>query len=159
MSLQFRDRHVMWDSVKCFAQVQVDDVSFSSLIHQCCNPLVELHQFCQAQFALSEAMLAVTNVLLVFHVPQHSFQEDPLHDLARHRGETDWPVVPWVFFFSLFKNGGYISPFQSAGTSPDCHDFSNTMDSGLATSSASSLRICRCIPLGPMDLCAFWFLQ
>ena len=69
MSLHFRDKDVMRDSVKYFAQVQVDDISCSSLVHQRCNPIVEGHQICQAQFALSEAMLAVTNHLLIFHVP------------------------------------------------------------------------------------------
>ena len=34
MSLQFRDKDVMWDSVKWFAQVQIDDDSCSSFIHQ-----------------------------------------------------------------------------------------------------------------------------
>ena len=96
MSLQFRDKDVMWDNVKCFAQVPVDDVSCSSLIHQCCNPIVDSYQICQAQFALSEAMLVLTNRPPLFHVPYDSFQEDLLNDLARHRGETDWPVLPQV---------------------------------------------------------------
>ena len=69
MSLQFRDKDVVWDSVKCFAQVQLDNVSYSSLIDQNSNPVVEGHQICQAQFAPSETMLAVTNHLLIFHVP------------------------------------------------------------------------------------------
>ena len=69
MSLQFRDKDVMWDRVKCFTQAQVDDVGCSSLIHQCHNPTIEGHQICQARFVLSEAMLAVTNHLLTFHVP------------------------------------------------------------------------------------------
>ncbi|GAB0209091.1 hypothetical protein GRJ2_003374800 [Grus japonensis] len=43
--------------------------------------------------------------------------------------------------------------FQSAGTSPDCQDFSNMMESGLATSSAISLKTRRCISSGPMNLC------
>lgn len=60
-----------------------------SIIHQSCNLTVEVHQNCQASFALSEAMLAVNNHLSLFHVPKHSFQEDLLHDLARNRGETD----------------------------------------------------------------------
>ncbi|GAB0205260.1 hypothetical protein GRJ2_002991600 [Grus japonensis] len=47
MSLQFRDKDVMRDSVKCLAQVQVDDVCHSSLIHQCCNLMVESHRICQ----------------------------------------------------------------------------------------------------------------
>lgn len=34
------------------------------LIHQFCNPVVEGHQICQAQFSFSEAMLAVINQLL-----------------------------------------------------------------------------------------------
>ena len=66
--------------------------------------IVKGHQICQASFALSEATLAVTNHL-IFHVPWHSFQEDLLYDLARHRGETDGPVVPRVFPFTVFKNG------------------------------------------------------
>ena len=40
MSPHFRDKDVVWDSIKCFAQVQVDDISHSSLNHQCCNPMV-----------------------------------------------------------------------------------------------------------------------
>ncbi|NXV23071.1 ATS6 metalloproteinase, partial [Cepphus grylle] len=79
--------------IKCITQVQVDVLSCSSFIHQHCNPVVEGHQICQAQFAVSEAMLAVTSHLLIVHVPQHSFLKDLLHELARHRGETDWPVT------------------------------------------------------------------
>ncbi|KAJ7428319.1 Polyadenylate-binding protein-interacting protein 1 [Pitangus sulphuratus] len=47
MPLQFRDKDVVWDSVKHFAQVQVDDISCSSLIYHCCNPIIEGHQICQ----------------------------------------------------------------------------------------------------------------
>ena len=53
----------------------------------------------------SEATLAVTSYLVIFHMPQHSFQEDLLHDLDRHRGETDWPVI-------------FTSPLTSLFTSP-----------------------------------------
>jgi len=74
----------MRGSVKCFAQVQADDSSCSSLVHQRSNPISEGHRVYQAQFALREATLAVTNHLSVFHVPQRSFQEDLLQDLARH---------------------------------------------------------------------------
>lgn len=41
--------------------------------------------------------------------------------------------------------------FESLGTSPDYHDFSNLMDSGFATSPASSFRTLRHIQLGLMD--------
>ncbi|KAF4794471.1 hypothetical protein TURU_101855 [Turdus rufiventris] len=47
----------------------------------------------------------------------------------------------------------------SVATSSDCHNFSNMMDSGLATSSTSSLRTHGFISSGPMDLCSFRFLK
>lgn len=34
---QFRDKDVLWDRVKCFAEVQADDICCSSLINQACN--------------------------------------------------------------------------------------------------------------------------
>ena len=37
--------------------------------------------------------------------------EDLLHNLARYRDETNWPVIPWIFFFSLIENGVYVFPF------------------------------------------------
>lgn len=49
--------------------------------------------------------------------------------------------------------------FWPEGTSPDCQDFSNTMDSGLTTSPVSSLRIRGGISSGPRDLCIFRFLR
>ena len=30
-------------------------------------------------------------------------------------GETDRPVVPWVFLFTLLKNRGYVSPLPVGG--------------------------------------------
>jgi len=48
MSLQFRDKDVVQDSVKHFAQIQVNYISCSSLIHQLSNPLIEGHQIYQA---------------------------------------------------------------------------------------------------------------
>lgn len=69
MALHFRDKDIIWDSVKCFAQVHVNGVNCSSPIHQSCNPTVEGHHICQAQSVLSEVKLAVTNHLLIFHVP------------------------------------------------------------------------------------------
>ena len=115
MSLQLREKDVTRVSVKWFGQIQVDAISCSSLILWLCNPSVEGHHIFQAQFALSEAMLAVINQLLIFHVLSHSFQEDLLHDLARHRDETDWPVVPQVLLFTLVYNGDYVFPFPVTG--------------------------------------------
>ncbi|RMC04474.1 hypothetical protein DUI87_18919 [Hirundo rustica rustica] len=87
VSPQSRDEDVMWDSIKCFAEVWIDDITHSSLLHQNHNSVTEGHQTGLAQFALGEVMLAVTNDLLIFYVPQHSFHS--INDLAEHRGETD----------------------------------------------------------------------
>lgn len=43
LSLQLRYKDIVQNSVECFAQVQVEYISASSLIHQCCNPVVESH--------------------------------------------------------------------------------------------------------------------
>ena len=73
-SLQFGYKDVVWDSVKCFAQVQVYDISCSCLIHQLCSPIVGGHQICQTWFALSAAMLGVTN-----HLNLDSVSDTTLH--------------------------------------------------------------------------------
>ena len=50
-------------------------------------------------------------------------------------------------------------PFlQSPGTSPDCHDFSSITDSGLAATSANSLRTLGRVSSGPIDSCMLSFL-
>ncbi|KAK4807089.1 hypothetical protein QYF61_018430 [Mycteria americana] len=54
---------------------------------------------------------------------------------------------------------GILHGLQSLGTSPDYHEFSNMMESGLATTSSSSLRTLGRISLGPMDFCMFRFLM
>jgi len=62
--------------------------------------------------------------------------------------------------FLLFLKMGTMFPFShSPGTSPDSHDLSNIMESGLGTASASSLRTPGCISSGPTDLCMFRFLR
>lgn len=147
----------MQDSIECFAQVQAGDISHFYFIHHRCNSSVKGHQIGQAQFTLSEAMLAVSNHRLVFHVPWHSFLEDLLHDLARHLGESSWPVFPGFSFFPFLKVGILCPLFQSLGTSLACLNCSDRMENGLATSSVSFLRICGCISSGSMDLCTFRF--
>jgi len=42
---------------------------------------------------------------------------------------------PESSFLPILKTGVMFPLFQAVGTSPDCHDFSNMVDSGLATSS------------------------
>lgn len=119
MSLQFRDKAIRWNSVKCFVEVQVDDVCHlsTSLIHQHCKPILgskEATKFLRLDLLL--AKLAVTNHLLIFLLPQHGFQADLCHNLARSRGETDQPVVPWLFHFSLLKNNDNVSYFPVSGS-------------------------------------------
>lgn len=69
MPLQFGDKDILQDGVRCFAQVQVVDVCRPFLAHHCWNPILEGHQYCQAWVALSAVMVAVTNHLIIFHVP------------------------------------------------------------------------------------------
>lgn len=59
------------------------------------------------------------------------------------------PWLPGFSLLSLLKKGRIFSLFHSAGTSPDCQDFTNTMESGLTSTSANSLRSLGCTLLGP----------
>jgi len=59
---------------------------------------------------------------------------------------------PGLPFFPFSKMGVLIHLFQSVGTSLDCYNFSNMMDSGLATST-SSLRTHGYTSSDTMDSC------
>lgn len=118
-----------------------------------------LSQVCWAQLALSGALLAVTQSLPYFPCILAQFPGESSPWSCQAQGETNWPVFTQVFLVFLFKNE-VIFPFsKSVGTSLDCHDFSNTMDSGLTTSSTGSLMTHRfissvpwtCIPSGSLD--------
>ena len=129
-------------SVRCFAQVQVD-VSCSSFIHQRSNPVVEGHQICQAQFALSEAMLVVTSLFSMWRsMVSRRINSMILPGTVVRLTGLQFPASS---FFPFLKMRVMFPLFQSVGTSLDYHDFSNRMDSGLATSSTSSLGTRRCI--------------
>ena len=50
-------------------------------------------------------MSVTTNhLLLIFQEPQYGLHDVPPHDLARHKGETDWPVVPSVLLLALLED-------------------------------------------------------
>lgn len=66
----------------------------------------------------------------------HLFQEDLLHDLPSHRHEAHQAVVARPSFLPFLNMGMMFLFFQSPGTSPDSYDFSDMMESGLATTSA-----------------------
>ena len=57
----------MYNHVKGLAQVQVDEIHCPSFLHQCHLSIVD-HQICQAQSALGEAALVVSDHLLISHV-------------------------------------------------------------------------------------------
>ena len=121
MSLQFKDKDFMWDSVTCSAQVQVDDVCCCSLIHQCSNPIIEGHQICQAQFALTEAMLAVTSppVISLFSMCLYIVSSRICSMILPG---TEVRLTGPTSAFLSFLNTGLMSPvLQSLGTSLDCH--------------------------------------
>ena len=63
--LQFSEKDVVRGNVKGFAEVQVDDTHRPSLIHRCRHSIIEGHQIGNAQSALGEATLAVSNHLFI----------------------------------------------------------------------------------------------
>ena len=56
------------DHVKALAQIQRDDISCSSLVHRCHYSILEGSQNGQAQCALGEATLVVSDHLLILCV-------------------------------------------------------------------------------------------
>ena len=66
---QFREKDVVTDHVKDLVEVQVDDIHCPSPIHRIRHFIIEGHQIGQAQSALGEAMLAVSNHLFVLYMP------------------------------------------------------------------------------------------
>lgn len=52
----------------------------------------------------------------------------------------------------------YCLSFQAPGTSPDCHDFSNTIESELVSPSTNSVKTVEGISSGHIDLWMFRFL-
>ena len=59
----------MGDHVKGLAENQMDDISCLPFILRCCHSIIECHQIGQAQPSLDEAMLVISDHLLVPHVP------------------------------------------------------------------------------------------
>lgn len=60
--------------------------------------------------------------------------------------------LPTSSFFPFYRN---VSFFQILWTLPDSHDFSDMMESVLATMSASFFRTLRCMLFCPTDSCTF----
>jgi len=66
---------------------------------------------------------------------------------------------PGSSFLPFLKMGTMFPFFQSPGTSPDCHNLSNIVESDMAMTSGNSLRTLGSILSGPIDLCMFRFLR
>jgi len=73
----------------------------------------------------------------------------------------DSPICTFLILLSPFlENGKQMFPFfHSLGTSPNSCDFSDMMEIGSATTSASSFRILGFISSGPMDLYTFSLIR
>ena len=65
--IKFRDKDLVRDQVKSLAEVQVYDISCLPFVHH--HSIIEGHQVSQEQLSLGEAMLAVSDHLLIPHVP------------------------------------------------------------------------------------------
>jgi len=53
-------------------------------------------------------MLAGSDPLVVLHIPGERTQDELLHNLPRHRGQADRPVVPRILLLALLVDGCYI---------------------------------------------------
>jgi len=51
--------------------------------------------------------LAGPVALVVLHMPSESTLDESLHNLARHRGQADRPVVPGTLLLALLIDGCY----------------------------------------------------
>jgi len=67
---------MLWDPVKCHAEVQVGGIGWFFFVHWCYYSVVDCYQIGQAWSALREAMLAVLHHLFASDVFLLLFQED-----------------------------------------------------------------------------------
>ena len=75
------------------------------------------------------------------------------------RREAQQPMVPQVSFSPFLKMGVIFPFFLSLETSCGSHDFSNMMESILATTSASSFRTLGFLSHRPVDLYSFRLMK
>ena len=70
--------------------------------------MIEGDQVGQAGPALREPMLARPDPPVDPHVPRDLPQDNLLHNLPRHRGQANRPVVPRILPAALLVDGNYI---------------------------------------------------
>ena len=139
------------DHVRGLAEVWVDYISLFSL----CPPMLSLHRRRPPHW--SSMMFPWWSHAGCFRSLAHSscaLTCLPGGSLPRHRGEARWPVVFWVFLPAFLVNGNDVSLFPVSEDFTYSHDFSNMMESGPTTTSASFLRTLRCMFSDLVDLYA-----
>ena len=96
----------MGDSVKGFAEVQVNDINSLSFIHQAGHSTAE-DQVGQAGPAFHEPVLSGPDPLAVLPMLCDLIPDDLFHSLPGHRGEADRPVVPCMLLMTLLVDGSH----------------------------------------------------
>lgn len=102
--------HDVTDSVQSLAEVKVDSIHFSPLIHPGSHLIIEGQHESQAWFTFSVSMLTSPHSLVI-HVDKDGLQNEMLY-CFRDWSENNWLVAPWV----LLAFRGTFSVFQSSGT-------------------------------------------
>jgi len=92
------------DSIKGFAEVEVDYVNSFSLINQNDYSIIEGDQVGQEGPAFHKPMLAGPDPQLS-HMQCDLPQDDLLHNLLWHLGKADGPLVSWILLMTLLKDG------------------------------------------------------
>lgn len=109
MSFQFRHKDFLWSLIKNFAQVHVNYISCSSLVHMCYLYIKEGQQVSQAWFALYQATLTASNHLCLPYVLTWL----PRSYLVQR---YDWMVcISTGSPCYLFRNEQCVSPFPVTG--------------------------------------------
>jgi len=138
MSFQFRDKDITRDSVKCLAQVQVDDVSCLPFVHQRCKPITKLdtklvrHDLPMLKPCWLSSVTSLLSKCLSMFLRRICSIILPGTEV-RLTGLQ----FPGSSFFPFLKMGVMFPLLQAVGTSPDYQDLSNMMEIVLTTSSAS----------------------
>ena len=114
MSLQFGDENVVWNTVKCSAQIRIIMLISLPLSTNAVTPsettrfirhnllLVKPYWLSPITPLISLWLSLVTRKRMFFMILTNTWLS-----------ETGCTVVPWVFLFSLSENGCYVSPFTS----------------------------------------------
>ena len=100
-SSHFLQEDAVWNAVKDFTKVQVDNIQSLSVIHYAGHLVIEGDQVSQTGPAFHKPMLTGPDHLV-------GTQADLLHNLPRHQGQTDWPVVPQILLPAPLVDGHYI---------------------------------------------------